>query len=149
MSEVSPSRLFYVPTVTRWSLPPGSHSQAPSSPSAFSVTSSSSGTPDRARFPRGSSTRSTFHGGQLRDRLPAAHNGPPVSPSLSQHTTASLAATQRGNSTSLIGKITSKFVRRSVILRNLTQLKSQHLRLTCVCIVVQSSHLVLNLKRLS
>ncbi|XP_061582101.1 serine/threonine-protein kinase MARK1 [Cololabis saira] len=81
-------------------------SQAPSSPSAFSVTSSS-GTPDRARFPRGSSTRSTFHGAQLRDRLPATYNGPPASPSLGQHTA------QRGNSTSLIGKFTSKFVRRS------------------------------------
>ncbi|XP_072239653.1 serine/threonine-protein kinase MARK1 isoform X2 [Leuresthes tenuis] len=81
-----------------------SHHQNPSSPSAFSVTSTASTTtPERARFPRGSSSRSTFHGGQIRDCRPATYNGPPASPSLSHH----------GNSTSLIGKITSKFVRRS------------------------------------
>ncbi|XP_074547240.1 serine/threonine-protein kinase MARK1 [Halichoeres trimaculatus] len=83
--------------------------QPPSSPSAFSITSSSSTTPDRTRFPRGSSSRSTFHGAQLRDRRPATYNGPPASPSLSQHTASPL----RGTSNSLIGKITSKFVRRS------------------------------------
>ncbi|XP_070830326.1 serine/threonine-protein kinase MARK1 isoform X2 [Chaetodon trifascialis] len=89
--------------------------QPPSSPSAFSVTSSgSSTTPDRTRFPRGSSSRSTFHGAQLRDRRPATYNGPPASPSLSQHATASLASPRHGTSTSLIGKITSKFVRRSL-----------------------------------
>ncbi|KAM3624289.1 uncharacterized protein V6R79_021602 [Siganus canaliculatus] len=88
--------------------------QPPSSPSAFSVTSSSSTTPDRTRFPRGSSSRSTFHGAQLRDRRPATYNGPPASPSLPQHATASLASPRRGTSTSLIGKITSKFVRRSL-----------------------------------
>uniref|UniRef100_A0A671U0C7 non-specific serine/threonine protein kinase n=1 Tax=Sparus aurata TaxID=8175 RepID=A0A671U0C7_SPAAU len=87
--------------------------QPPSSPSAFSITSSST-TPDRTRFPRGSSSRSTFHGAQLRDRRPATYNGPPASPSLSQHTTSSLASPRRGTSTSLIGKITSKFVRRSL-----------------------------------
>uniref|UniRef100_A0A671TZ78 non-specific serine/threonine protein kinase n=1 Tax=Sparus aurata TaxID=8175 RepID=A0A671TZ78_SPAAU len=87
--------------------------QPPSSPSAFSITSSST-TPDRTRFPRGSSSRSTFHGAQLRDRRPATYNGPPASPSLSQHTTSSLASPRRGTSTSLIGKITSKFVRRLV-----------------------------------
>ncbi|XP_068582960.1 serine/threonine-protein kinase MARK1 isoform X1 [Cebidichthys violaceus] len=89
--------------------------QPPSSPSAFSVTSSSSTTtPDRTRFPRGSSSRSTFHGAQLRDRRPATYNGPPASPSLSTHAGASLATPRRGTSTSLIGKITSKFVRRSL-----------------------------------
>ncbi|KAK5865506.1 hypothetical protein PBY51_019772 [Eleginops maclovinus] len=88
--------------------------QPPSSPSAFSITSSSSTTPDRTRFPRGSSSRSTFHGAQLRDRRSATYNGPPASPSLSTHTAASLASARRGTSTSLIGKITSKFVRRSL-----------------------------------
>ncbi|XP_070712326.1 serine/threonine-protein kinase MARK1 [Pempheris klunzingeri] len=88
--------------------------QPPSSPSAFSVTSSSSATSDRSRFPRGSSSRSTFHGAQLRDRRPATYNGPPASPSLSQHAAASLASPRRGTSTSLIGKITSKFARRSL-----------------------------------
>ncbi|XP_044045275.1 serine/threonine-protein kinase MARK1 isoform X2 [Siniperca chuatsi] len=88
--------------------------QPPSSPSAFSVTSSSTTTPDRTRFPRGSSSRSTFHGAQLRDRRPATYNGPPDSPSMSQHPAASLASPRRGTSTSLIGKITSKFVRRTL-----------------------------------
>ncbi|CAB1424439.1 unnamed protein product [Pleuronectes platessa] len=105
----------------RSSLPPiddnaeyqSSPHQPPSSPSAFSVTSSSSTTPDRSSFPRGSTSRSTFHGAQLRDRRPATYNGPPVSPSLSQHAAASLATSRRGTSGSLIGKITSKFVRRS------------------------------------
>uniref|UniRef100_H2L685 MAP/microtubule affinity-regulating kinase 3 n=1 Tax=Oryzias latipes TaxID=8090 RepID=H2L685_ORYLA len=87
---------------------------APSSPSAFSVTSSSSTTPDRGRFSRGSSSRSTFHGAQLRERRPATYNGPPASPSLLQHTPASGATPHRGNSSSIIGKFTSKFARRSV-----------------------------------
>ncbi|KAL6111039.1 mark1 [Pungitius sinensis] len=89
----------------------------PSSPSAFSVTSSGGGggaTPDRTRFPRGSSSRSTFHGAQLRDRRPATYNGPPASPSLSTHAAAALATPRRGTSASLIGKITSKFGRRSL-----------------------------------
>uniref|UniRef100_A0A3B3HYQ6 MAP/microtubule affinity-regulating kinase 3 n=1 Tax=Oryzias latipes TaxID=8090 RepID=A0A3B3HYQ6_ORYLA len=86
---------------------------APSSPSAFSVTSSSSTTPDRGRFSRGSSSRSTFHGAQLRERRPATYNGPPASPSLLQHTPASGATPHRGNSSSIIGKFTSKFARRS------------------------------------
>uniref|UniRef100_A0A7N8Y1T2 non-specific serine/threonine protein kinase n=1 Tax=Mastacembelus armatus TaxID=205130 RepID=A0A7N8Y1T2_9TELE len=80
-----------------------------------SVTSSSSSTtPDRTRFPRGSSSRSTFHGAQLRERKPATYNGPPVSPNLSQHGAGSLAMARRGTSTSLIGKITSKFSRKSL-----------------------------------
>uniref|UniRef100_A0A8C8E002 MAP/microtubule affinity-regulating kinase 3 n=1 Tax=Oryzias sinensis TaxID=183150 RepID=A0A8C8E002_9TELE len=86
---------------------------APSSPSAFSVTSSSSTTPDRGRFSRGSSSRSTFHGAQLRERRPATYNGPPASPSLLQHTPSSGATPHRGNSSSIIGKFTSKFARRS------------------------------------
>uniref|UniRef100_A0A3P9I664 MAP/microtubule affinity-regulating kinase 3 n=1 Tax=Oryzias latipes TaxID=8090 RepID=A0A3P9I664_ORYLA len=79
-----------------------------------SVTSSSSTTPDRGRFSRGSSSRSTFHGAQLRERRPATYNGPPASPSLLQHTPASGATPHRGNSSSIIGKFTSKFARRSV-----------------------------------
>uniref|UniRef100_A0A7N9AUG7 non-specific serine/threonine protein kinase n=1 Tax=Mastacembelus armatus TaxID=205130 RepID=A0A7N9AUG7_9TELE len=96
------------------SLPPIADNP-PSSPSTFSVTSSSSSTtPDRTRFPRGSSSRSTFHGAQLRERKPATYNGPPVSPNLSQHGAGSLAMARRGTSTSLIGKITSKFSRKSL-----------------------------------
>ncbi|XP_066474907.1 serine/threonine-protein kinase MARK1 isoform X3 [Tiliqua scincoides] len=76
------------------------------SPSAHSISTS---TPDRTRFPRGSSSRSTFHGEQLRDRRNATYNGPPASPS---HETGTFAQTRRGTSTGIISKITSKFVRR-------------------------------------
>ncbi|MGH0157580.1 UNVERIFIED_CONTAM: hypothetical protein FKN15_034561 [Acipenser sinensis] len=79
------------------------------SPSAHSISST---TPDRTRFPRGSSSRSTFHGAQLRDRRNATYNGPPASPSLS-HDTAALSQARRGTSTGIIGKITSKFGRSS------------------------------------
>ncbi|KAK7827143.1 hypothetical protein U0070_019939 [Myodes glareolus] len=88
---------------------PGSATQrAPAaSPSAHSI---SAATPDRTRFPRGSSSRSTFHGEQLRERRTAAYNGPPASPS---HEAGALAHARRGTSTGIISKITSKFVRRS------------------------------------
>ncbi|XP_052395631.1 serine/threonine-protein kinase MARK1 isoform X3 [Carassius gibelio] len=83
---------------------------APStSPSAHSI---SSMTPDRTRFPRGTSSRSTFHGAQLRDRRSATYNGPPASPSLS-HDTGALAQARRGTSSGFISKLTSKLVRRS------------------------------------
>uniref|UniRef100_A0A671QMN5 non-specific serine/threonine protein kinase n=1 Tax=Sinocyclocheilus anshuiensis TaxID=1608454 RepID=A0A671QMN5_9TELE len=88
----------------------GSGSRAPStSPSAHSI---SSMTPDRTRFPRGTSSRSTFHGAHLRDRRSATYNGPPASPSLS-HDTGALAQARRGTSSGFISKLTSKFVRRS------------------------------------
>uniref|UniRef100_A0A8C2FZI9 non-specific serine/threonine protein kinase n=1 Tax=Cyprinus carpio TaxID=7962 RepID=A0A8C2FZI9_CYPCA len=90
-------------------VPNGKDSRAPStSPSAHSI---SSMTPDRTRFPRGTSSRSTFHGAQLRDRRSATYNGPPASPSLS-HDTGALAQARRGTSSGFIGKLTSKFVRR-------------------------------------
>ncbi|XP_048962922.1 serine/threonine-protein kinase MARK1 isoform X3 [Canis lupus baileyi] len=76
------------------------------SPSAHSISAT---TPDRTRFPRGSSSRSTFHGEQLRERRSAAYNGPPASPS---HETGTFAHARRGTSTGIISKITSKFVRR-------------------------------------
>ncbi|VFV21874.1 serine threonine-protein kinase mark1 [Lynx pardinus] len=86
---------------------PGATQRAPAaSPSAHSISAS---TPDRTRFPRGSSSRSTFHGEQLRERRSAAHNGPPASPS---HETGAFAHARRGTSTGIISKITSKFVRR-------------------------------------
>lgn len=88
---------------------PSSSSRAPAaSPSTHSI---SSVTPDRTRFPRGTSTRSTFHGAQLRERRSATYNGPPASPTLS-HDTGALVHTRRGTSTGIISKITSKFVRR-------------------------------------
>ncbi|XP_078505935.1 serine/threonine-protein kinase MARK1 isoform X3 [Lissotriton helveticus] len=87
---------------------PSSTQRVPAaSPSAHSISTT---TPDRTRFPRGSSSRSTFHGEQLRDRRTATYNGPPASPS---HETAAFSHTRRGTSTGLISKITSKFVRRS------------------------------------
>ncbi|XP_055495692.1 serine/threonine-protein kinase MARK1 isoform X5 [Leucoraja erinacea] len=78
------------------------------SPSAHSISTT---TPDRTRFPRGSSSRSTFHGGQLRERHTATYNGPPASPTLS-HDTGALSQARRGTSTGIISKITSKFARR-------------------------------------
>ncbi|XP_038148846.1 serine/threonine-protein kinase MARK1 isoform X6 [Cyprinodon tularosa] len=77
------------------------------SPSVHSIS-----TPEKNRFPRGTSSRSTFHGAQLRDRRSATYNGPPASPTLS-HDTGALAQQRRGTSTGIISKITSKFVRRS------------------------------------
>uniref|UniRef100_A0A674MPQ0 MAP/microtubule affinity-regulating kinase 3 n=1 Tax=Takifugu rubripes TaxID=31033 RepID=A0A674MPQ0_TAKRU len=79
-----------------------------SSPSAHSIS-----TPEKNRFPRGTTSRSTFHGAQLRDRRSATYNGPPASPTLS-HDTGALAQQRRGTSAGIISKITSKFVRRSV-----------------------------------
>uniref|UniRef100_A0A3Q2Q263 non-specific serine/threonine protein kinase n=1 Tax=Fundulus heteroclitus TaxID=8078 RepID=A0A3Q2Q263_FUNHE len=77
------------------------------SPSVHSIS-----TPEKNRFPRGTTSRSTFHGAQLRDRRSATYNGPPASPTLS-HDTGALAQQRRGTSTGIISKITSKFVRRS------------------------------------
>uniref|UniRef100_A0A3B5PWU2 non-specific serine/threonine protein kinase n=1 Tax=Xiphophorus maculatus TaxID=8083 RepID=A0A3B5PWU2_XIPMA len=76
------------------------------SPSVHSIS-----TPEKNRFPRGTTSRSTFHGAQLRDRRSATYNGPPASPTLS-HDTGALAQQRRGTSTGIISKITSKFVRR-------------------------------------
>uniref|UniRef100_A0AAR2LM94 non-specific serine/threonine protein kinase n=1 Tax=Pygocentrus nattereri TaxID=42514 RepID=A0AAR2LM94_PYGNA len=83
---------------------PSSSPRPPStSPSAHSIS-----TPERTRFPRGTTSRSTFHGAQLRDRRSATYNGPPASPTLS-HDTGALGPARRGTSTGIISKITSKF----------------------------------------
>ncbi|XP_016359995.1 serine/threonine-protein kinase MARK1-like isoform X5 [Sinocyclocheilus anshuiensis] len=105
-----------------------SGSRAPStSPSAHSI---SSMTPDRTRFPRGTSSRSTFHGAHLRDRRSATYNGPPASPSLS-HDTGALAQARRGTSSGFISKLTSKFVRRTLSFRTArTRLLSTRVFLT-------------------
>uniref|UniRef100_A0A668UL38 non-specific serine/threonine protein kinase n=1 Tax=Oreochromis aureus TaxID=47969 RepID=A0A668UL38_OREAU len=91
-----------------------------------STHSVSSGTtpPDRLRFPRGTASRSTFHGGQLRERRTATYNGPPASPTLS-HDTAPLAQSRARGSTNLFSKLTSKFTRRYV-----TDAKPRSLRFT-------------------
>uniref|UniRef100_A0A3Q3NR42 non-specific serine/threonine protein kinase n=1 Tax=Labrus bergylta TaxID=56723 RepID=A0A3Q3NR42_9LABR len=46
---------------------------------------SSSSSSDRCRLTRGSTIRSTFHGGQLRDRGAPVYSAPPTSPTLSHH----------------------------------------------------------------
>ncbi|XP_058847888.1 MAP/microtubule affinity-regulating kinase 3 isoform X13 [Acipenser ruthenus] len=77
--------------------------------STHSITSAT--TPDRMRFPRGTASRSTFHGGQLRERRTATYNGPPASPTLS-HDATPLSQTRTRGSTNLFSKLTSKLTRR-------------------------------------
>uniref|UniRef100_A0A8C1X041 MAP/microtubule affinity-regulating kinase 3 n=1 Tax=Cyprinus carpio TaxID=7962 RepID=A0A8C1X041_CYPCA len=64
-----------------------SHRLPPTSPSTLSIVgagaSSSSSSGERCRLTRGSTIRSTFHGGQLRDRVPPTYGPPPTSPTLS------------------------------------------------------------------
>ncbi|XP_035986433.1 MAP/microtubule affinity-regulating kinase 3 isoform X2 [Fundulus heteroclitus] len=72
--------------------------------------SSGAAPPDRLRFPRGTASRSTFHGGQLRERRTATYNGPPASPSLS-HDASPLAQSRARGSTNLFSKLTSKLTR--------------------------------------
>ncbi|XP_066533848.1 MAP/microtubule affinity-regulating kinase 3 isoform X2 [Hoplias malabaricus] len=72
---------------------------------------SSATPPDRLRFPRGTASRSTFHGGQLRERRTATYNGPPASPTLSHDATPLSQSRSRG-STNLFTKLTSKLTRR-------------------------------------
>ncbi|XP_041669055.1 MAP/microtubule affinity-regulating kinase 3a isoform X16 [Cheilinus undulatus] len=71
-------------------------------------------TPDRLRFPRGTASRSTFHGGQLRDRRTATYNGPPASPTLS-HDATPLSQTRSRGTSNLFSKLTSKLTRRVTI----------------------------------
>ncbi|XP_074862017.1 serine/threonine-protein kinase MARK2 isoform X10 [Carettochelys insculpta] len=75
------------------------------SPSAHNI---SSAIPERTNFPRGVSSRSTFHAGQLRqvrDQQNLPYNMPPASPSGNSQG-------RRGASGSIFSKFTSKFVRR-------------------------------------
>lgn len=81
-------------------------------PVASTHSISSATTPDRIRFPRGTASRSTFHG-QLRERRTATYNGPPASPSLS-HEATPLSQTRTRGSTNLFSKLTSKLTRRYV-----------------------------------
>ncbi|XP_077053189.1 MAP/microtubule affinity-regulating kinase 3a isoform X6 [Siphateles boraxobius] len=78
------------------SLSPGSRD-----PGASTHSISTAATPDKTRFPRGSASRSTFHG-QLRDRRTATYNGPPASPTQPR---------SRGNANNLLTKLTSKLTR--------------------------------------
>ncbi|KAL9849020.1 MAP/microtubule affinity-regulating kinase 3 isoform 10-T10 [Geothlypis trichas] len=84
-------------------------------PVASTHSISSASTPDRVRFPRGTASRSTFHG-QLRERRTATYNGPPASPSLS-HEATPLSQTRARGSTNLFSKLTSKLTRRNMSFR--------------------------------
>ncbi|XP_021429883.1 MAP/microtubule affinity-regulating kinase 3a isoform X5 [Oncorhynchus mykiss] len=82
--------------------------------STHSITSAT--TPDRLRFPRGTASRSTFHGGQLREHRTATYNGPPASPTLSDDA-ARLTQTRSRGSSNLFSKLTSKLTRRNMSFR--------------------------------
>ncbi|KAM9450074.1 serine/threonine-protein kinase MARK1-like [Clarias gariepinus] len=121
-SALMPTRQRYLKSVSstgassKTTLPPiEDNSEYKGSPSARPPSTSPSdhsiSTPERTHFPRGTSSRSTFHGAQLHERRSATYNGPPVSPNLC-HDTDALAPARRGTSTGIIGKITSKFARR-------------------------------------
>nr|XP_056709818.1 serine/threonine-protein kinase MARK2 isoform X1 [Euleptes europaea] len=80
------------------------------SPSAHNI---SSALPERTNFPRGVSSRSTFHAGQLRqvrDQQNLPYGMTPASPSGNSQG-------RRGASGSIFSKFTSKFVRRNLSFR--------------------------------
>uniref|UniRef100_A0A8C2HUL7 MAP/microtubule affinity-regulating kinase 3 n=1 Tax=Cyprinus carpio TaxID=7962 RepID=A0A8C2HUL7_CYPCA len=86
-------------------------SQLPVSPIVGAGASSSSSSGERCRLTRGSTIRSTFHGGQLRDRVPPTYGPPPTSPTLS-HDAGALPPNARSRATSnLFSKLTSKLTR--------------------------------------
>uniref|UniRef100_A0AAR2LDG5 non-specific serine/threonine protein kinase n=1 Tax=Pygocentrus nattereri TaxID=42514 RepID=A0AAR2LDG5_PYGNA len=70
-------------------------------PGASTHSISNAATTDKLRFPRGTASRSTFHG-QLRERRTATYNGPPASPTQPR---------SRGNANNLLTKLTSKLTR--------------------------------------
>ncbi|XP_030637165.1 MAP/microtubule affinity-regulating kinase 4 isoform X2 [Chanos chanos] len=93
-----------------------SHRLPPTSPSTLSIAgagaSSSSSSSERCRLTRGSTIRSTFHGGQLRDRGPPSYGPPPTSPTM-PHDAGALPPHARTRATSnLFSKLTSKLTRR-------------------------------------
>ncbi|XP_008246863.1 MAP/microtubule affinity-regulating kinase 3 isoform X9 [Oryctolagus cuniculus] len=95
-------------------------------PVASTHSISSAATPDRIRFPRGTATRSTFHG-QPRERRTATYNGPPASPSLS-HEATPLSQTRSRGSTNLFSKLTSKLTRRNMSFRFIKRLPTEYER---------------------
>ncbi|KAG2469236.1 MARK4 kinase, partial [Polypterus senegalus] len=88
----------------------GSHRVPPASPSTHSIAAATSSACDRSRLSRGSTIRSTFHGGQLRDRRLPPHAGPPTSPTLS-HDASPLPHARSRATSSLFSKLTSKLTR--------------------------------------
>ncbi|XP_071069704.1 MAP/microtubule affinity-regulating kinase 3 isoform X7 [Dasypus novemcinctus] len=95
-------------------------------PVASTHSISSAATPDRIRFPRGTASRSTFHG-QPRERRTATYNGPPASPSLS-HEATPLSQTRSRGSTNLFSKLTSKLTRRNMSFRFIKRLPTEYER---------------------
>uniref|UniRef100_A0AAY4EDB5 non-specific serine/threonine protein kinase n=1 Tax=Denticeps clupeoides TaxID=299321 RepID=A0AAY4EDB5_9TELE len=92
-----------------------SHRLPPASPSTHSIAgagASGSSSGERSRLTRGSTVRSTFHGGQLRDRRPASHAAPPTSPTLS-HDASPLPHARSRATSNLFSKLTSKLTRSS------------------------------------
>ncbi|XP_026546328.1 MAP/microtubule affinity-regulating kinase 4-like isoform X3 [Notechis scutatus] len=82
----------------------------PASPSSHSIAAAASS--DRTRLSRGTNIRSTFHGGQVRDRRgTSVQNGPPPSPPLS-HEAPPLPQSRSRASSNLFSKLTSKLTRR-------------------------------------
>uniref|UniRef100_A0A8C2X9H8 MAP/microtubule affinity-regulating kinase 3 n=1 Tax=Cyclopterus lumpus TaxID=8103 RepID=A0A8C2X9H8_CYCLU len=77
--------------------------------SSGASSSTPSSTPS-SRLSRGSTVRSTFHGGQIRDRRPPSH-APPASPALS-HDASPLPHARTRTTTNLLSKLTSKLTRR-------------------------------------
>ncbi|XP_035240446.1 MAP/microtubule affinity-regulating kinase 4 isoform X7 [Anguilla anguilla] len=91
-----------------------SHRLPPASPSTHSIAgagASGSSSGERSRLTRGSTIRSTFHGGQLRDRRPPPHAAPPTSPTLS-HDASPLPHARTRATSNLFSKLTSKLTRR-------------------------------------
>lgn len=85
-----------------------SHRLPPASPSTHSIAGASGVT--SSRLSRGSTVRSTFHGGQIRDRRTPSH-APPSSPTPS-HDASPLPNARTRGTTNLLSKITSKLTRR-------------------------------------
>uniref|UniRef100_G1PK61 Serine/threonine-protein kinase SIK3 n=1 Tax=Myotis lucifugus TaxID=59463 RepID=G1PK61_MYOLU len=97
-----------------WGLLSGTPRVPPASPSSHSLAPPSG---ERSRLARGSTIRSTFHGGQVRDRRAGGgggggvQNGPPASPTLA-HEATPLPTGRPRPTTNLFTKLTSKLTRR-------------------------------------
>ncbi|XP_066519712.1 MAP/microtubule affinity-regulating kinase 4 isoform X2 [Hoplias malabaricus] len=90
-----------------------SHRLPPASPSTHSIAAAgvtTSSSAERSRLTRGSTVRSTFHGGQLRERRTPTH-APPTSPTLS-HDSSPLPHARSRATANLFSKLTSKLTRR-------------------------------------
>uniref|UniRef100_A0A8C7VD95 non-specific serine/threonine protein kinase n=1 Tax=Oncorhynchus mykiss TaxID=8022 RepID=A0A8C7VD95_ONCMY len=79
---------------------------------SISGAGASSSSSERCRLTRGSTIRSTFHGGQLRDRGPPVYSAPPTSPTLSHHDASPLPHARSRATSNLFTKLTSKLTRR-------------------------------------